>query len=290
MDSEQPPSSRVLAHPGSTVANARGSLRDALGAVRNLAQLLHSRRVAPKALAGILPDVLEACAPMRASMHALLTAMSDKSVVLLPARVALESFYEPRITKLEASLQSAMERPLNAKSRLALEEIVDASAFDLDATRALLQLLEDALGELRVWLEPRELVRQAFAAPEAPRIDLLPSIPAVLVTRGAYELESNPRVAMFSIAVGVELVAATAREATPTVLVSSDGPADCTIHVVPRDNPVGERLSLERRRFVEPTMPCLHAAATLSGAEMHWDSTSAVFSLRYPLAGAARAG
>src|SRR5262249_19478943 len=156
--SEQPPSSRVLAHPGTLAANARGSLRDALAAVRNLAQLLHSRRGAPKTLAGLFSGVLDACAPLRASMHLLLAALGERSAVQ-PARVALETFFEPRIAKLEDALRVAMERPLNAKTRLALEDVVDASVFDLDATRALLQLLEDALGELRVWLEPRELVR-----------------------------------------------------------------------------------------------------------------------------------
>lgn len=227
---------------------------------------------------------------MRSAMSTLLESMNDKSTAMVPARAALEAFYQPRITELEESLRSAMERPLNAKSRLALEEVVNRASFDLDATRAHLQLLEDALGEARVWLESRELVRQAFAASEAPRIEVLSSINAVLVTRGAYELEIDPRIAMFLIAVGVELVAVTASHATPTVLVSSDGPTDCTIQVVARDNPAGERLLLDRRRFVEPTLPCLRTAATLTGAEMHWDPAGAVFSLRYTLAGAARAG
>jgi hypothetical protein len=288
MDSERPPSSRVEALSGSTAANARGSLREALGAVRNLAQLLHSLRVAPKSLASVLPDVLEACTSMRTSIQMLLAAVAVSGSAE-PARVALEAFFDPRIARLEEALRAAIGRALNAKTRLALEEIVSRSSLELDTARELLQLLEDAVGERSVRLDPRELVREAFSAPA--RGDARPLVSAVLsANRCGHELEIAPRVAMVLIAVGVELVGARGARETPFVIVSSDGRSACTIRIQRRESATGEPLVLARRGIVDPTLPCLRAAAALSRAELEWNPSTSEFSLSYPLSGAARTG
>ena len=44
---------------------ARGTLRDALGALGNLTQLAGSTRVGSKAIENVLPDVLASTGPMR---------------------------------------------------------------------------------------------------------------------------------------------------------------------------------------------------------------------------------
>lgn len=285
MDSERPPSSRVDAFSGSAIVTARGTLREALGAVRNLAQLLHSLRVAPKSLSQVLPDVLEACEPMRESMQILLAAIGE-GPTLDPARAALEEFVNPRIGELEAALSVAMTRPLNARSRLALEEVVSNASFQLEGARALLQLLEDAICERNVRLDPRELVREAFTAPESSRPGGKPVITATLSDNVCgYEIALNPRVTMTLVSLGVELVASRSGEEKPTIIVSSDGRATCTIRIVRQPQTTGESLVLTRLGIFEPTLPCLRAAATLTRGHIEWNPSTEEFSLSYPIDG-----
>jgi hypothetical protein len=291
MESERPPSSRVEAFGGPTVANARGTLREALGAVRNLAQLLHSLRVAPKSLAQVLPDVLEACTPMRASVQTLLAAVAEDAAVE-PARGALESFFDPRIAELEAALRDAMSRSLNAKSRLALEDVVAKCSFELGAARELLQLLENALCERPVRLVPRELVRESFSSPPSARSEGRALVSAMLSSHDCgQDIEIKPRVAMFLIAVGVELVGSRPGRETPHIRITSDGRGTCTISIHRLANATGEPLVLASRGILDPTLPCLQAAASVTGGRLDWSASAEEFSLSYPLdGGAARVG
>lgn len=291
MDSERQPSSRVEGFGGPKVSDARGTLREALGAVHNLAQLLHSLRVAPKALEQVLPDVLEACAPMRLSVGTLLDAVSEHPAVE-PARDALKSFFEPRIAELEAALQSAMARSFNAKSRLALEDVVAKCSFELGSGRELVQVLEHALYEHQVRLVPRELVRQSLRSPPSEWSEGRTSVSAILASHDfGQEIELRPRVAMFLIAVGVELVGSRPGRETPHVFISSDGRDSCTISIRRVANTTGEPLVLASRGILEPTLPCLHAAASVTGGKLAWSPSTEEFSLSYPLGGeAARVG
>lgn len=283
MDSERPPSSREEAFGGATVADARGALREALGAVRNLAQLLHSLRVAPKSLAQVLPDVLEACTPMRASVRTLLDAVAETAEVE-PARRALEAFFDPRIAELEAALRESTARSLTAKSRLALEDVVAKCSFELGAARELLQLLENSLCERRVRLVPRELVRESFSTPPSARSEGRALVSAMLSSQEfAQEIEIRPRVAMFLIGVGVELVGSRPGRETPHIRISNDALGTCTIRIHRLANATGEPLVLASRGILEPTLPCLQAAAAVTGGELKWSPASEEFSLSYPL-------
>jgi hypothetical protein len=227
---------------------------------------------------------------MRTSTQTLLVAMGENGAIA-PARSALEAFFAPRIAVLEHALTAAMTRPLNAKSRLGLEQVVTQSSRELDSARSLLQLMEDAICERSVTLDPRELVREAFSARDTPLPADRPPISAVLTAeRCGHEIELNPRVAMVLIAVGVELVASHPGREIPQVSVSSDGLSTCTLRIRRRANATGEPLVLSSRGLVEPTLACLRAAATLTRAELAWDPGSAEFSLSYPLGSAARTG
>jgi len=286
MESENAPPSRVEVL-GGPVAAARGTLRETLAALRNLAQLLHSLRVAPKALSQILPDLLDACTPMRTSVHTLLGSLETRRVDA--ACRALESFFTPRIAELEVGLREAMARPLNAKSRLALEDVVAKSSYELDAARELLQLLEDAVYERGMRLDPRELVREAFTSAPSARAEGRTLVSAMLAAHdGGHEIDIGPRAAMGLIALGVELVGTRPGRDAPHVVISSDDRA-CRIRITRKAFVTGEPLVLVSRGIIEPTLPCLRAAATLSGADLEWYPASEEFSLSYPLsAGAAR--
>lgn len=285
MESDKPPPSRVEVL-GGPIAAARGTLRETLGALRNLSQLLHSLRVAPKSLSQVLPDLLDACTPLRTSVHTLLRSLETRRGVE-PACRALEAFFLPRIAELEAGLREAMARPLNAKSRLALEDVVAKSSYELDAARELMQLLEDAVYERSMRLDPRELVRQAFSTPPSSRAEGRTLVSAMLGAHDAgQEIDINPRSAMVLIALGVELVAARPGREAPHVVISSDD-RTCRIRVTRKAFATGEPLVLVARGIIEPTLPCVRSAATLSSAELEWYPASEEFSLSYPLPGSA---
>lgn len=285
MDSERPLSSRVEAFGGPEVSDARGALREALGAVRNLTQLLASLRVAPKAIERVLPDVLEACSPMRISVETLLTAVSQHPAAE-PARDALREFFDPRIQELEAALKTAMTRPLNAKARLALEDVVAKRTSDLGAGRELVQVLENAFWERPVRLVPEELVRESLSSPPGTETGRLVS--AILSGHDSgQDVELRPRVAMFLIAVGVELVGARNGRETPHIVISGDRHKRCTISIRRATDVTGERLVLASRGILEPTLPCLHAAASVTGGELDWSASTEEFTLSYPVDGEA---
>lgn len=290
MDSERPPSSRTEAFSGSSVESARGVLRESLGAVRNLVQLLHSLRVAPKSLSQVLPDVRDACPTIRSSVQTLLAPFA-RVPEAHAARAALEAFFEPRISELEAALSAAMDRPLNAKSRLALEEAVSKCSFELDGARGLLQLLEDAVCERPVRLDPRELVREALLAPPDAQREGPPIMAVLAVQSAGADVELSPRVTMTLIGLGVELVAARRARETPYLEIATDALGTCTVQVRRLANVSGEPLKLRTRGILAPTLLCLRAAAALTGGEIDWNPTAEEFRVSYPLGGGAvRAG
>lgn len=280
MDSERPPPSSRDA----TRETARGTLRETLGALRNLSQLLHSLRVAPKSLSSVLPDVIDALTPMRASASSWLAALGPDARVE-PAQAALTDFIFPHIDELEAALRDGTQRPMNAKMRLALEDVVSRCSFELDAARELLQLLEDAVFARSVRLDPRELVREAFTSPPSARAEGRALVSAMLSSHDAgQEIEINPRVVMMLIALGVELVGARPGRETPHVLVTSDGQATCTVRITRKANVTGEPLVLASRGVVAPTLACLTAAAKLTDGVIDWNAEREEFSLTYALA------
>ncbi|MFO7181544.1 MAG: hypothetical protein DIU78_022775 [Pseudomonadota bacterium] len=262
------------------MANAHGTLRDALGALRNLAQLLQSRMVAPKSLASVLPDALEACGPMRISTYTLLDALGTKSTVL-PARAALEAFFSPRLAELEAALAEAMKRPLGAAARLKLEEVVLQTSFEFDAGRELLQMLEDAAFGRTIRVDPCDLVR-AFARPPSVHAEGREVVCAIMSTHDfGEEIEINPRMAVTLVTLGIELVGRRAGSGEPNLSISGYGSPVCTIRIKRKPLATGEPLLLTSRGIIQPTVPCLRAAAELSGGRLEWDEASSTFSLSY---------
>jgi hypothetical protein len=272
------------------VQNARGTLRETLGALRNFAQLLHSLRVAPKSLSSVLPDVLDALVPMRISASSWLEAL-DASGSVAEARLSLSAFLFPRIDEIEQALRDATAKQMNAKTRLTLEDVVSRCSFELDAARELLQLLEDAVFARRVRVDPRELVREAFTSPPSARAEGRTLVSATLSSHAAgHEIEISPRVTMVLVALGVELVGARPGRETPHVVVSGHGEEACIIRIVRRPFPTGEPLVLASRGIIEPTLPCLTAAARLTGGDVDWDVSGEAFTLRYPISQSQRQG
>lgn len=273
MSSGVPPSSeRPSSDPRRDAA--RGAARDALGALRNLQQLLESLRVGPRALSAVIPDVHASMSPLREAFGEL-CAVSRAKLPNVEAVTALEGFIAPRIDSLEAALAAAQARPLNARARLELEEAVARGARELDAARGLLDLLDDATSRPSVAVDLAELLREAGKRPLAGRQAL-----EVVLRRGpSRELVSNPRVIAALVAMGAALVAR-ATGATPVIalggapsgeheLIISKGPAE------------GEPLTLGAHALIEPAVAVAAVAARAAGLRLDRDASGARFELRW---------
>src|SRR5262245_49983360 len=130
---------RASSQPPRNVAvdSARGSLRDGLGALGNLALLAGSVRVGSKAIAGVLPDVLASCRPMRDAASELFDALEGWPKIR-EARDELRVFTVARIDELESELASFVKEPLRTPDRLDLDRVLGRVSRDLDAAYSLL--------------------------------------------------------------------------------------------------------------------------------------------------------
>src|SRR5512145_1778705 len=77
MEYGQPPSWRPDVDHSRAEAY-RGTVRDALGGLRNLEQLLQSLRVGPRALTSVLPDVLSSCPALAQAIDGLAALVVSK--------------------------------------------------------------------------------------------------------------------------------------------------------------------------------------------------------------------
>jgi hypothetical protein len=268
-------------------AAARGVLRDALGGLHNLVQLLHSIRVGPKALTAVIPDVQASCAAMRGAVRELLDEIASE----FPNPTAtdeLAAFFEPRINELERSLTLAARTPINARARLDLENVLGRLSRELDAARELLDLLEDAVEGPTVRLSLLEIVRHGVVSPDRhlPQANTLSA--TISSTPEGLELLVNSRVARALVITGANLVSGGDPGVSLELLIGRLDGNESGMRVQ-RGTSGGERIVVPVRALIPPTLPCVEAAARLAGARIERSPDDSRFSVLWPReAGAAR--
>jgi hypothetical protein len=276
-----PPSSHAFVRGTAALETERGNLRESLGGLRNLAQLLHSLRVGSRPLSNVMPDARDACDPLRHAMGEILAA-AQSALGENAAADSLNAYVTPRLAELEAALTQASQRPLSVKMRLSLEECVTRLSQELDTARGLFDLLGDSIGGRPIRLDVLELARQSFSGPPSggswPRETLVATLSG---NARDLEVEVNPRVATALIALGVELVA-DPKDATqiPRIVVSPTE-SGCHISIERSTQAQGEDLMLLRRGIIAPTLPCATAAARANGAVLDFDPIASRFSLTF---------
>jgi hypothetical protein len=231
-------------------------MRDILGSLRNAERLLRSVRVGPKALSSVVPLLHASCGPLRDSWQLVEAALGTRFPACIPA---LGAFVMPRIDELETALGTALGGPLNAKQRLSLEKVVVRAAADLDAARALMDLLEDALRGPPAVVDLWELTRETFQARDGQSEGDGEALSATLEEGESVELSVNPRVAMALIAIGVK-VAAVDDPGVPHVAIHRMPGRECGV-VITRAAGRGDALLLRPPRLIPPTLECARAAA-----------------------------
>ena len=281
MKSGLPPSSHAFVRGTAALETERGNLRESLGGLRNLAQLLHSLRVGTRPLSSVIPDARAACDPLRHAMGEILAA-AQSVLGESAATDSLKAYVTPRLGELEAALTQASERQLSVKMRLSLEECVTRLSQELDTARGLFDLLGDSIAGRPMRLDVLELARQSFSGPPSggswPRETLVATLSR---NTDELEIEVDPRVATALIAFGVELVADPS-DATKVPRISVSMTANgCHISIERSAQAEGEDLMLLRRGVIAPTLPCVAAAARANGAVLDFEPSSSRFSLTF---------
>ena len=277
-----PPESRSDPLGSAQIDAARGTLREALSALHNFAELLHSVRVGPKALSSVLPDVAAGCSPLRGTVDGLLTAVAAFSG-LAPASVALQGYFGPRLTQLDEELARATQRPLSAKARLGLEQVITRLSLELDTARGLLDLLVEAVSDRSVPVDLAGLIKQSFSGPPSGGSSFNRDhiVATVSFVEADAEVDLNPRIATALVGLGVELVAQSQKD-RPHVLVDRDAEGRHRVNIAHRLSPPGEDLVLVARGVIAPTLPCLRAVAELCGVCLNWDEHAPSLHFTFP--------
>ncbi len=241
------------------MVEAGGKLRDTLGGLRNLEQLLRSMRVGPKGLERAIPDVHSACEPAKEAVRALFIRLREA----LPEAVAvteLESFLLGCMTTTSEALHKAMGRPMNAKNRLALEQDLTAQLPRLDAGSELVELLGEAAWGPSVTSPFSDLLA---AGRGSERGSGAPSVRAKLLSDfSSVELDIPPGVA--SIAFCTLLSDFQVRHGRPAGLRLGKAAGGTVLELVVSEAP-GEVLSWPARTLVDPSMAVAAAALTARG-------------------------
>ncbi len=161
MSDSRPPSS-VPNPERLRIARELGKLRDTVGGLLNLEQLLSSIKVGPRPLAGVLPDVIASLPQLEGA----LAELGKLLVARLPdSDTALDSLRQharPALSTLLDALRAAEKREVNAASRLQLEQVTTTVVRDLECLVELLGLLGDVGHKSPVVLGCSELVAEAL--------------------------------------------------------------------------------------------------------------------------------
>ncbi len=271
MRSPSPPSSRSHLIRAPEVVEAGGKLRDAVGGVRNLEQLLRSMRVGPKGLERAIPDVHSACEPTREALQGLFTRLRG-ALPTAPAVAELEAFLLGWLSKTNAALGAAMGRPMNAKNRLALEQDLAAALPQLDAATELVELLGESAWGPSVTSPFADLLD---AGRVSDRGSGAPSVRAKLLSDfSAIELDMPPGVA--SIALCTLLSDFQARHGRPAGLRLAKAAGGSVLELVVSEAP-GEVLSWNARPLVAPSTAVAAAALTARGCNVTLGDETRVF-------------
>ncbi len=256
-----------------------GALRDTLGAVSNLQQLLRSRNVAPKAIGTILPDVHSCCTPLVEELQVFRDQLVEK---VDPAALGdLVNLIQEQVAKLEAETKQKPRRNMTASARLRLERSVAQIARSLSGALPLAELLAEATEPVPQAFDLLELLQLS-------RVGDQPQTPGARAIQAEVEahIESapvlcNPRVMLSLLGLGAALLALDGDAPKIRVILSQPEPGDVEVRLQSAAQPSPNRATAELMmlvpRAVPPTAACLAAAATACGLLCERDETSIRF-------------
>jgi hypothetical protein len=242
-------------------AVARGTLRDGLGALGNLAILSGSVRVGSRAIARVLPDVLASCSSMRAALDDLVASLTARDETDGAGHL-LGDYVAARLDELERELTGLTREPFRTSERLDLDRMVARLSGELDAAHALLELLDAATHEPAMAVQLGELLSHHLTSTPSGRRPQR-RFNVVVSSRGALEAVVRPRAFAELMALEAEVASAAG---IPHVELSDEANG-LRIAITARESPEGEPLRVWGYGLIDPTSECVRAAATCLGLE-----------------------
>lgn len=241
---------------------ARGTVRDTLGSLGNLALLSGSAKVGSKAIAGVLPDILASCGPAREALRTLIAGMQgqlpDSSVL-----EELEQFALPRLNELEAELADRVSEPLRAPERIGLDRVLGRLSRELDATQSLLELIEVASYESAFPFKVPELLRQRLPASPSGRRPARRFTARLSVTEPVPEVLLKPRAVSTLVAAAAEMLSDP--DGTPGISIAARGGF---VEIYLSESAAsGIEMIVWGYGVIQPSGSAIRAAAGLAGIE-----------------------
>ncbi len=151
-----------VSHASAPAAEATGSLRDVLAALRNLEHLLRSPRVGPRALAEVIPGLRDLGAMLSASADDIRGHLQPQLYEDDTAN-ALSEFLHGACIRLDRVLAWAAKAGMDAKSRLSFEAQIGRLTAELDTARRLLDMLLHAAERADTELDLGEIVQESLS-------------------------------------------------------------------------------------------------------------------------------
>lgn len=278
----QPPSWRPD-HEQLKVEAYRGTVRDALGGLRNLEQLLGSLRVGPRALLSVLPDVQACCSPLADALSGSLAIVAERLPGAAAIVESLSQTAQTRLGQLESAFETIRQSTFNARARLKLEEQVVATSREVGAIVELIDLLGEVAWGRRMSISLTEVAREAFRSSEPPsagkqssssrssiRLSLSTDIPNT-------ERDTCPRALVLILTQLVRLRTRDAPNLVPHVSFSLESDERVAIGIE-AESQVGEVRWATGRHVLPETEACVRfAAETLGlGLELPADPSDAL--------------
>jgi hypothetical protein len=273
MQSGRPPS-----QPPRDVAldAARGTVRDALGSLGNLALLAGSAKVGSKAIAGVLPDVLASCGPTREAMVTLVDGLRPRLPVDSAVPDELEAFMLPRVDELEEELTGRLSEPLRAPERLGLDRVLGRLSRELDAAQSLIELLEVAAYESSFPFRLPELLRQRLPASPSGRRPARRFTARLSVTDPLPEVLLKPRAFSTLVAAAAELLGDP--DGTPGISIAMRA-GTAEIYVSPGAD-AGMELVVWGYGVIAPSASAIRVAAEVTGVEFTAGDAGILFGIK----------
>jgi len=272
----QPPSWRPD-HEQIRVEAYRGTVRDALGGLRNLEQLLGSLRVGPRALLSVFPDVQACCNPLADAISGLSAIVAADLEGTASIVAALSRSAQTRVGELSAAFDSVRHASFNAKARLRLEEQVVATSRDIEAIVELIDLLGEVAWGRRMQVSLTEVAREAFRSSEPPanakgihgspgaiRLSLSTDIPNT-------ERVTSPRALVLMLNQLVRIRVRANPTIVPHVAFATGTGAEVEISIEPEAG-TGELRWATGRHVLPEAESCLRIAAQVLGLRIEFPS------------------
>lgn len=272
MSDRQPPSWRPASDP-SGIEAARGTVRDALGGLRNLEQLLASVRIGPRALSSVLPDSYASCAPLQHAMSELADWAGGQRPDAGPTVEKLRRHSDRHFDELATALGGARKQQMNAKNRLHLEEVLQRTVRDLEAASELLDLLANASLGQAVSLSLREVILEVCRGSEPVggslegiRVTIAPSL-------AEFEYSIRPKLLVSMLIHAVRWLVARDAHCVPHLELDTHGASEARLTIVPGQN-AGEVRWVAGRRTLALAADCLAIGAKAAAVDLSVDEDS----------------